>query len=142
MKSATLPTVTFTIDKFHKVGGKHTYCDYSMSLANGGSSVSLDATSRTITVTSKTPVQIVFTAAGQYLLAGICFKETDKGKSDPHGAEAFPSVVLELSGSSSTLTLTDNAGTPSSYEYAMLVVGIAEQALGLIDPPIVNRPPP
>jgi len=141
MNAATLPTVTFTIDKFHKVGGKNSYCEYGMSLANGGSTVSLDAASKTITVSSNASVQIVFTAAGQYLLAGICFKETDKGKSDPHGAIAFPSVVLSLSGSSSTLTLTDTASTPSSYEFAMLVVGLSEQALGLIDPPIVNRPP-
>lgn len=141
MKDAALPTVTFTITKFHKVGGNNSYCHYTMSLANGGSTVSLDASTNTITVTSKAQVQIVFQAAGAYLLAGICFKETDKGKGDPHGAKAFPSVTLDLSGSSSTLTLTDNASTASSYEFAMLVVGIDEQALGLIDPPIVNRPP-
>lgn len=141
MKDATLPTVTFTITKFHKVGGSNNYCDYTMSLANGGDTVSLDTSNNTLTVSSLSPVQIVFQAAGDYLLAGICFKETDKGKGDPHGALAFPSVTLNLSGNASTLTLTDNASKASSYEFAMLVVGIGQQALGLIDPPIVNRPP-
>ena len=141
MNDAALPTVTFTITKFHKVGGNKGYCDYTMSLANGGGVVSLDTSTNTITVESSSEVDIVFQAAGDYLLAGICFKETDKGKGDPHGAKAFPSVMLNLSGNTSTLTLTDNASTASSYEFAMLVVGINEQALGLIDPPIVNRPP-
>lgn len=141
MTEPTLPTVTFTIDKFHKIGGRHRYCSYSMSLANGGSVVSLDPKTNTLTVTSANPVQIVFTAVGAYLLAGICFRETDPGKKDPNGTCAFPNVVLNLAGSSSTLTLTDTADTPSSYEFAMLVVGIDEQELGLIDPPIVNRPP-
>lgn len=141
MTKPTLPTVTFTITKFHKIGGKHSYCDYSLALADGGSTVSLDASTNTLVVSSKSPVQIVFTAAGSYLLAGICFKETDPGKSDPNGACAFPSVLLNLESTSSTLTLTDNADQASSYEFAMLVVGIDEKALGLIDPPIVNRPP-
>ena len=141
MTEPTLPTVTFTITKFHKIGGKHRYCDYTMALADGGSAVSLDPKTNTLTVSSKQPVQIVFTANGSYLLAGICFRETDPGKSDPNGTCAFHNIVLNLSGSTSTLTLTDTADTPSSYEFAMLVVGISEEALGLIDPPIVNRPP-
>ncbi|HEY9144049.1 MAG TPA: hypothetical protein VIM90_08455 [Arenimonas sp.] len=141
MTEPSLPTVTFTIDKFHKIGGRNRYCSYSMTLDDGGSVVSLDPASNTLTVSSKDPVQIVFQAAGAYLLAGICFRETDPGKKDPNGTCAFPSVVLNLGGSTSTLTLTDNADTPSSYEFAMLVVGIDEGELGLIDPPIVNRPP-
>ncbi|KFL37865.1 hypothetical protein [Arenimonas donghaensis] len=141
MTEPTVPTVTFDITKFHKIGGKHRYCDYSMSLAGGGSVVTLDPSTNTLTVSSKSPVQIVFTATGAYLLAGICFRETGSGKSDPNGTCTFPNVVLNLAGSSSTLTLTDTADTSSSYEFAMLVVGINEEALGLIDPPIVNRPP-
>jgi len=141
MTAKPLPTVTFTITKFHKIGGKHSFCDYTMSLADGGSVVSLDTQTNTITVASRAPVQIVFTAAGSYLLAGICFKETDPNLSDPNGACAFPSVVLDLKSTSSTLTLTDTASTEASYEYSMLVVGVEEKGLGLIDPPIVNRPP-
>ena len=141
MNESTLPTVTFTITKFRKLTSSHGYCHYTMALANGGSVVSLDPSTNTITVASKEEVQIQFTAAGNYLLTGICFKETDAGKGDPNGATAFPSVVLSLTKDGSTLTLTDNAGQASSYEFAMLVVGIDEQALGLIDPPIVNRPP-
>lgn len=141
MSNAPLPTVTFSITRFHKIGGKHSYCDYTMSLADGGSVVSLDPKTNTLTVSSTEPVQIVFTAVSGYLLAGICFRDTSLGKKDPNGAAVFPNVALNLAGSQSTLTLTDNADTASSYEYAMLVVDIAAQALGLIDPPIVNRPP-
>lgn len=141
MTALPLPTVTFTITKFHKIGGNHSYCDYTMALVDGGSTVSLDAATNTLTVTSNEPVQIVFTAAGSYLLAGICFRETDPGKKDPHGAAAFPNVVLNLANGSSTLVLTDEANTASSYEFALLVVDTVHQALGLIDPPIVNRPP-
>lgn len=54
---------------------------------------------------------------------------------------AFPNVVLNLANGSSTLVLTDEANTASSYEFALLVVDTVHQALGLIDPPIVNRPP-
>lgn len=141
MSEPSLPTITFTITKFHKIGGKKSYCDYTMALAGGGETVSLDPDTNTLTVSSRGSLQMVFTAAGSYLLAGICFKETGVGKSDPNGACAFPSVVLNLESTSSTLTLTDNASQASSYEFAMLVVGIDEKALGLIDPPIVNRPP-
>lgn len=141
MNGDALPTITFTIRKFHKIGGKNRYCEYSMSLANGGSVVSLDAATNTITVSSDETVQIVFTAAGSYLLAGICFRETDAGKGDPNGEVSFPSVLLNLADNRSTLTVTDTATTTSDYEFAMLVVGISEKELGLIDPPIVNRPP-
>lgn len=140
MTSDTLPTVTFTITKFHKVGGSHRYCDYTMALSNGGDTVSIEGTN-TLVVTSKQTVQIVFTAAGDYLLSGICFRETDLGKGDPNGAKAFPCVLLSLADGESTLTLTDTAKNNSSYEFAMLVVGVEEKALGLIDPPIINRPP-
>lgn len=141
MTTPSLPTVTFTITRFHKVGGNHSFCDYTMALADGGSTVSLDPKTNTLTVSSASPVQIVFTAESGYLLAGICFRDTSVGKKDPNGAAVFPNVVLNLSGTTSTLTLTDNAETASSYEYAMLVVDIEAQALGLIDPPIINRPP-
>lgn len=141
MSDPATPTVTFTITKFHKVGGNHSFCDYTMQLDNGNGVVTLDAATNTLTVSSNTPVAIVFQAAGAYMLTGICFRETDAGKKDPVGATAFPDVALHLSGSTSTLTVTDNAGTASSYEFAMLVVDVAAQALGLIDPPIINRPP-
>lgn len=141
MKSDALPTVTFTITQFHKIGGKNRYCEYTMSLANGGVVVSLDSATHTITVRSDEAVQIVFTAEGSYLLAGICFRETDAGKGDPIGEASFPSVLLNLANNQSTLTVTDTATTTSDYEFAMLVVGISEKELGLIDPPIVNRPP-
>ena len=76
MSNPNLPTVTFTITRFHKVGGTNKYCDYTMALANGGSQVTLDTGTNTLTVSSAQPLQIVFTAAGDYLLAGITFKET------------------------------------------------------------------
>lgn len=140
MTSDTLPKVTFTITKFRKVGGSHHYCEYTMALSNGGDTVSIEGTN-TLVVTSKQTVQIEFTAAGDYLLSGICFRETDPGMGDPNGAEAFPCVMLSLGNGESTLTLTDTAQNNSSYEFAMLVVGVKEKALGLIDPPIINRPP-
>ena len=141
MSDDTLPTVTFTITKFRKLTSSHGTCRYTMALAHGGEVVSLDPATNTITVKSRDEVQIQFTATGNYLLTGICFKQTGTGKGDPNGANAFPNVVLSLTKDGSTLTVTDNAGQASSYEFAMLVVGIDEQALGLIDPPIVNRPP-
>lgn len=141
MKHDALPTVTFTLTKFHKIGGKNRFCEYTMALANGGSVVTLDPATHTLTVKSSESVQIVFTAAGSYLLAGICFRETDDGNGDPNGEATFPNVVLNLADGQSTLTVTDTADTTSDYEFAMLVVGVAEKALGLIDPPIVNRPP-
>lgn len=146
MSNPNLPTVTFTVTRFRKVGGgNNNYCDYTMALANGGNQVSLNTANNTLTVSSGAPLQIVFTAAGRYLLAGITFKQVTAGLNDPVGAQAFPSVLLELSrpagGASSTLTVTDLADNDYTYEYDLLVVGIDEQDLGLIDPPIINKPP-
>ena len=142
---SNLPTVTFTITRFRKIGGTNNYCEFTMSLANGGGVVTLDATTNTLTVSSPEPVQIVFTAAGAYLLAGITFKQTTVGVSDPAGADAFPNVVMAMTknggSTTSTLTVSDESDFDATYEYDLLVVGIDEQDLGLIDPPIINKPP-
>lgn len=136
----TTPTVSFTIDKFHPIGGGHNHCHFSLSLANGGNAVAWDGT--TLTVTETTDIRFQVNAG--YLLNGVVFDHIGGGKPDPGGAAAFPTANLAFSADgttpSSTLTIHDLDASADNYEFSLLVQRLSDQRISLIDPPIDNKP--
>lgn len=138
----TTPTVTFTITKFHPIGGTHSRCHYTMALANGGTAVALNGD----TLTVKEPTDLILQASSGYLVVGMSFKQTDGSHKDPVGAQAFPDATITLDAGSgdpsSTLTLNDldPSDDSCSYELSLLIERVSDQAMSLLDPPIANEP--
>ena len=131
----TVPTVVVKIEQMAAPGGNSTA---TFSLVNGKSALALLAANGDIEAHAATDIRFVFDAAqsGTYLPVGITFRQTDANAADKTGARNFPSKTV----ADGVLTVHASVLDAATFKYSILFERVADGAVGVIDPQVINVP--
>ncbi len=135
-------SVTVTVNKFHKIGGDHSFSDADIQLTDGGGIASQSAINDPIVVTGAGDIvfhlQAKQGANDNYIPVGIGFKQG--ASSDPLGVVAFPARTIAASSTETTLTLNDADPEQNSFEFGLVIERVSDGSLSVVDPEISNDP--
>jgi hypothetical protein len=140
--ASAIPTGTayaiFTVTGFHKIGGDHSYCRFTMQFeANGSQQVALAADGTTLEVSGEATIAFQLASPAKdsatYLPVGLALKQAG-GNGDPQGEINFPSFTV----SNGTLTVVDTDQSIASWDFDIVIQRSTDSALSVIDPMINN----